>query len=180
MYEMAGRHNLRRQFCVTEPGSGEREREKESHVVATRFRQQQIGILANAAISATVLAAAIASLPSHPIPSHHPKLQETTSQKSPPPLYTDHGYCWPLLVYLRTALCHWQMYAARMLLEHSRVSLPALLIGSNAGSKAWADGSLHSTHTGKERCNGIPLNRLFVTHADRGGLERSFQRNPSM
>lgn len=96
--------------------------------------------------SATVLAAVIASLPFHPIPSHHPKLQETTSQKSPPPLYTDHGYCWPLLVYLRTTLCHRQMYVARMLLEHSRVSLPALLIGRNAGSKAWADGSLHSTH----------------------------------
>ncbi|KAL7906249.1 hypothetical protein GGI35DRAFT_120985 [Trichoderma velutinum] len=79
-----------------------------------------MGLPANVAISAIVLAVAIASLPSHPI---------IPNLKRPPVrslhlLYTDHGYCWSLLVYLRTTLCHWQMYVARMLLEHlPRVSL---------------------------------------------------------
>lgn len=170
MYEMAGRHNLRRQFCVTEPGSGERAGEGEpcgSH----RFRQRWIAILANAAISATVLAAAIASLPSHPIvpSSHHPKLQDTTSQKYPP-------------------LLHGPRISLAIIGLFTNGSLPSAHVRSQSpvSLAATRDPRLEPTarciqHTGKGRCsNGIPLNRLFVAHADRGAPERSFQRNPSM
>ncbi|KAL6701267.1 hypothetical protein J3F84DRAFT_2127 [Trichoderma pleuroticola] len=124
-----------------------------------RFRQRWIGILANAAISATILAAAIASVPSHPIPSSQAS-RETTRQKHP-----------PLLLGPRVLLAIIGLFTNGF--------LPSANVRSQSpvSLAATRDPRLGPTahciqHTGKERCgNGIPLNRLFVAHADRGGSQ---------